>query len=50
MLKKNNCLVNSFCIAAKACKMIKIFNCLKTVTAVIAFGCIICNAVTMCKN
>ncbi len=50
MLKKNNCLINNFFIASRACALIKIFNCLKKITAVIAFLLIVCNAFKMCKN
>lgn len=50
MLKKNNCMAKNFFIASKACTLIKVLNCLKTVTAVIAFFLIICNAFKMCKN
>ncbi len=43
-------ITKSICFAAKACKMIKIFNCLKTATAVIAFAFVVISAASFCKH
>ncbi|MBQ8210179.1 MAG: hypothetical protein IJZ35_06335 [Clostridia bacterium] len=43
-------ITKSICVAVKACKMIKIFNCLKTATAVIAFVLVAVSALSMCRH
>lgn len=43
-------ITKSICVAAKACKMIKIFNFMKTATAVVAVMLIAVSALSMCKH
>ena len=43
-------ITKSICVAVKACRMIKIFNCLKTTTAVVAFVIIGLSALSIFKN
>ncbi len=43
-------ITKSVCFAVKACKMIKICNCIKKSIAVIAFVLIAISALSMCKS